>query len=230
MSDTQRADDSEFLDGSLEHEVEGPRGRWYSARHLVVSGLACLLLGFGVGTSITTRKYSQREQARYRFTEIDRGFVDDMLDHHDQAVEMSLITLERPGISSVVKHFATEVIVFQRYEVGQLESRLDAWGLERGEDDRVAMAWMGMGTKVADMPGMATAADLDRLQKAEGVNANREFLTLMRAHHNGGIHMAEYARQQATDSDVQLLATRMATNQKQEVAEYTQALAGLPAA
>ncbi len=215
LTDTQRAD-----------EPEAP-GSWHSTRHLVAASLACLVLGFGVGTSIATQKYTKREQARYRYTAVDSGFVNDMLDHHDQAVEMSLITLDRPGISSAVKHFATEVLVFQRYEVGQLESRLDAWGLERAEDDRVAMRWMGMGTIVAEMPGMASTADLERLTQASGVEADRAFLTLMTSHHKGGVHMAEYARDHATDSDVVLLATRMATNQQQEIAEYTQTLEAL---
>jgi uncharacterized protein (DUF305 family) len=216
-------------DTTAQHDVGlEPEARWYSVRHLIAASLACLLLGLGAGTAYSTRKYSSREQDRFRFTEVDQGFVNDMLDHHDQAVEMSLITLDRPGISAAVKHFATEVVVFQRYEIGLLEGRLDVWGMERGAEDRAAMAWMGMRTNVAAMPGMASSEDLLRLKSATGVAADREFLTLMRAHHKGGVHMAEFARDNASDAEVVVLATRMAIDQKLEVDEYTRTLDGLP--
>lgn len=216
-------------DTTPQHDVGiEPEARWYSVRHVVAASLACLLLGLGAGTAYSTRKYSGRAQDRFRFTEVDQGFVNDMLDHHDQAVEISLITLDRPGISAAVKHFATEVVVFQRYEIGLLEGRLDVWGMDRGAEDRVAMAWMGMGTTVVDMPGMASADDLLRLRNAVGVEADREFLTLMRAHHKGGVHMAEFAGDNASDAEVAVLATRMATDQKLEVEEYTRTLNGLP--
>ncbi len=214
-------------DTTPQHVGIAPEERWYSVRHVIAASFSCLLLGLGAGTAYSTQKYSSRAQDRFRFTEVDQGFVNDMLDHHDQAVEMSLITLDRPGISAAVKRFATEVIVFQRYEIGLLEARLDEWGVDRGAEDRVAMAWMGMGTTVVDMPGMASSDDLLRLKNAAGVEADREFLTLMRAHHKGGVHMAEFARDNASDAEVAVLATRMATDQKLEVEEYTKTLNGL---
>ncbi len=223
--DTEHAEQSS--EGVGAGEDAQPESTTYTRRQVFAASLATLLLGVGAGMAYTTKSWVDRERARDRPTAVDLGFVNDMLDHHDQAVEMSLITLGRPGISGNVRNFATEVIVFQRYEIGLLEGRLNVWGEQRGEDDRTAMTWMGMGSKVSEMPGMASADDLGRLKTATGTDADREFFTLMRAHHKGGVHMADYAATNAADGEVISLASRMSYNQKLEVTEYTRALASL---
>ena len=200
----------------------------FSRRQVFGAAIAGLVFGVGAGMAYVTRSTLDPERQQSQPTTIDQGFVNDMLDHHDQAVEMSLITLGRPGISGSTRQFATEVIIFQRYEIGLLEGRLNAWGVERAEETRKAMVWMGMGTSVKSMPGMASITDLDRLRSASGRDADREFLTLMRAHHQGGIHMAEYARDKARDREIVGLASRMAYNQALEVTEYTRALDAIP--
>jgi uncharacterized protein (DUF305 family) len=78
-----------------------------------------------------------------------------------------------------------------------------------------------MGTSVADMPGMQTDEALDELAAASGREADRLFFTMMREHHIGGVHMAEYAAEHAGSSRVRELASRMARFQTTEVAEYT---------
>jgi uncharacterized protein (DUF305 family) len=219
-------DDNEE-DDDIEEDNEAS-GTWFTRRQVLAASFAGLVLGVGVGTSVTKKLLQDRERQRNRPTDVDLGFVNDMLDHHDQAVEMSLITLNKQDISVPVRQFATEIVIFQRYEIGLLEARLTVWGRERAADDRTAMAWMGMGSKVSDMMGMAQPDDLERLKNATGADADREFLTLMRSHHEGGVPMAEYAATQASDFEVLILATRMAKVQRLEVTEYTRFLDALP--
>ena len=101
--------------------------------------------------------------------------------------------------------------------------------VERGDPDRLTMAWMGMGTPLATMNGMASQADLGRLANASGVEADRLFLELMTEHHRGGIHMAEYTAAHARDDETIALAVRMARNQALEITEYQRALRAVPA-
>ena len=96
-----------------------------------------------------------------------------------------------------------------------------AWHQQRGDLERTSMQWMDMGTPVAAMPGMATAAELENLKGAGGADADRLFLTMMREHHRGGVHMSLYAAAHASDGDVRELATRMAKCQQVEVNEYS---------
>lgn len=51
-------------------------------------------------------------------------------------------------------------------------------------------------------------------------DADALFLELMAEHHRGGIHMADYAADNASDPGARALAARMARNQAIEVNEY----------
>jgi uncharacterized protein (DUF305 family) len=151
---------------------------------------------------------------------VDVGFLRDMIDHHEQAVAMARITTRAEGIDPSTRSSAEEVMLLQQREVGLMDAQLDAWGRIRGDLDRTAMQWMDMGTSVADMPGMQTDEALDELAAASGREADRLFFTMMREHHIGGVHMAEYAAEHAGSSRVRELASRMARFQTTEVVEY----------
>jgi uncharacterized protein (DUF305 family) len=75
------------------------------------------------------------------------------------------------------------------------------------------------------MPGMASEADLDKLATLSGVEADEFFVQLMTAHHEGGIHMAEYASGNAENDEVRDMATSMMTSQRDEIAEMQRELA-----
>jgi len=152
---------------------------------------------------------------------VDEGFLLDMSEHHDQAVTMALYELAN-GQDPTVRQFATEVLLSQRQELGQMARMLAERRVSRPDydADRPAMGWMEMATTVGTMPGMASPADLDRLEQSEGREADLLFLELMMAHHEGGIHMAEDAAANAEDPAVRELAARIAKVQASEVAEY----------
>jgi uncharacterized protein (DUF305 family) len=158
---------------------------------------------------------------------VDVGFLRDMIDHHDQAVYMAQITVSKPGIDNTVRAFAQEVMIGQRWEIGRMDAWLDDWGLLRGDPDRTAMRWMGMSTSVAGMPGMQPDERVDELLGASGQDANRLFLTMMKDHHQGGVHMAKDAARHADTKKVRELAEMMAANQETEIREYDQVLARL---
>ncbi|HEY6532850.1 MAG TPA: DUF305 domain-containing protein [Acidimicrobiales bacterium] len=162
---------------------------------------------------------------------VDEGFLLDMSEHHDQAVTMAIHELAN-GQDPTARDFATEVLLSQRQELGQMARMLAERGVGRPDrdPDRPAMGWMGMSATVATMPGMASDADLERLRTAEGLEADVLFLTLMQAHHEGGIHMAEEAAANAEDPAVRELALRIARVQASEVAEYQVLLDELQAA
>ncbi len=177
-----------------------------------MAALACTLLGVGIGRVWTNRRADPGV--------IDVGFVRDMIDHHDQAIAISLVTLGKDDLNEHVRNFATEVLIFQRWEIGLMDARLGEWGLQRGDLDRTAMTWMAMSSTVPAMPGMAAPEEIDALEAANGADADRLFLIMMGEHHRGGVHMAEYAAEHAADDRVVALAARMASNQRVEVNEY----------
>jgi uncharacterized protein (DUF305 family) len=110
-----------------------------------------------------------------------------------------------------------------------MDAWLADWGYARGDlDRRDIMAWMDSPPLgVADMPGIQPDERLEELEAATGVDKARLFLTMMRAHHEGGIHMAEYAAEHASTEKVRDFARFVATNQRKEVVEYDVKLATL---
>jgi uncharacterized protein (DUF305 family) len=152
---------------------------------------------------------------------VDVGFLQDMIDHHEQGIEMGRMMLQKDDIDPVVRTLAEEVILIQQREVGLMDAQLSFWGKVRGELDRRTMGWMGMDTSVETMPGMQSQAAIDELDAATGAEADRLFLTMMRDHHQGGVHMAQDAARHADSSRVRDLAGRIAKSQSSEIEEYT---------
>jgi uncharacterized protein (DUF305 family) len=150
---------------------------------------------------------------------VDVGFLQDMIAHHEQAIQLGLLGVHNAADDDVA-HFAQESIVAQQWEIGYMTALLEDWGFDTGDLDRDTMTWMDMPTSIEDMPGMATAEEMAAFRRASGAEADAMFLELMSRHHQGGIHMAEEAAERAGDDRVRELAERMAFNQQREIAEY----------
>jgi uncharacterized protein (DUF305 family) len=184
-------------------------GPWHVAGVALAVAVVAAFLGAAVWDRVSTPSADS----------VDVGFLADMRSHHAQAVEMANLAIQTAG-DATVRDFAKEVLMFQQYEIGYMEALSEDWGQFPADPERSAMAWMGMGTPVDAMPGMATPEQLDALAEARGSEADALFLQLMTEHHLGGIHMAEHAAERAGDQRVRDLAARMASAQAKEVGEY----------
>ncbi len=190
-----------------------PQRRGLSTTKIVILVLACAFLAGAAGYLLGDRTSGPSDSA------VDVGFLHDMLDHHEQAVTMASVTTANAS-DPIVRDFAREVLIEQRYEIGLMDAYLQARDEVRGDPERDAMAWMGMGMPVAQMPGYASEDELDALQSASPEEQNEVFLELMIAHHRGGVAMAEYAARHAEDPRVRRLAEVMADVQAKEIIEY----------
>lgn len=186
------------------------RPSWAQA---IILALALAFLGGSVGYVIGDGRPPGESST-------DVGFLRDMIDHHEQAVLMARLTLMK-DVDPITRSFADEVVVFQMREIGLMDAQLDAWGHTRGDLERDAMTWMGMNSAVSAMPGMQSPEAIQALIDADGLEADRLFLTMMREHHRGGLHMADHAAEHADSGRVRTLARRMADLQRSEVGEYT---------
>jgi uncharacterized protein (DUF305 family) len=158
---------------------------------------------------------------------VDAGFARDMGRHHEQAVEMANLALERSE-DAEVRQLAFDISATQTNQAGRMQGWLSLWGLPRVDGE--VMAWMeggtdgatdhaGHGTAAADgavMPGMATEAELAELRALTGPAFDVRFLQLMIRHHQGGREMAEHGRDAATVPAVRRLAESIADTQGAE--------------
>jgi uncharacterized protein (DUF305 family) len=156
--------------------------------------------------------------------QVDTGFLQDMREHHEQAVYMSFVYRSLPDIDPGLSTVAVSIIMGQNQEIGRMVQMLRVLGEPEANEGETSMAWMGMPVERGQMPGMATEADLDKLATLSGREADEFFVQLMTTHHEGGIHMAEYASGNAKNDEVQAMATSMMTSQRDEIAEMQREL------
>lgn len=149
---------------------------------------------------------------------VEAGFLRDMSTHHAQAVEMSMIAHANSTNAAVVS-LAGDIALTQQGQINYMQAWLRDWNLSpTGSQPR--MAWMpGGADEVVNglMPGMATPDQLAALRKATGTQLDIQYLTLMRQHHLGGIHMAQEALALSKNKNVDWLAQQMVANQQDEL-------------
>ncbi|GAA1209862.1 DUF305 domain-containing protein [Rhodoglobus aureus] len=155
--------------------------------------------------------------------ETDIGFFTDMALHHAQALALCQRVLGRDNGDSV-QSLATEILQNQSYERGVMYTWLTVWG-ESTAPPKTVMAWIGMEIPAAEMTGLATDEQVILLSTTTGMAQGRLFLSLMRAHHVGGMHMAASARENAATSVVRSTADLMSSFQNYEIGIIDQLLA-----
>jgi uncharacterized protein (DUF305 family) len=146
-----------------------------------------------------------------------------MIVHHDQAVLMALLIRDKTA-DPLLKSMATDVILTQENQMGQMIGWLNLWGLP-ATGTQPPMAWMGHEV-AGPMPGMATPMELARLATLTGTEADAEFLRLMSRHHQGAIPMAEFAAARSGVPAVRALARAIVTSQQAEIAAMEEMLEG----
>jgi uncharacterized protein (DUF305 family) len=152
--------------------------------------------------------------------DVDVGFLQDMRSHHDQAVQMAFMYLAMPDTDPGLRVVARNIVLSQGIDIGRMIQLLrDMDEPEAAPETDEAMAWMGMPTPRDRMPGMATEEQLDEFGASRGAAADQTFVDLMTAHHQGGIHMAEFAATEADNEEVRAMAESLATSQAEEIAE-----------
>lgn len=186
---------------------------WQNPVNVVVMLLAGLMMAAAIGWSVGHNDGPPRHSA------VDTGFLQDMRYHHEQAFDMSIAFLDRPGTDPGLRTVARTIVRGQGIEIGRMIEMLREAGEEEAAPDDRAMDWMGMPTPLDEMPGMAAPEDLDRLIRASGREADELFVELMTAHHEGGIEMAEYEADHGQWTKVRSFATAMAAAQRSDVAE-----------
>ena len=203
---------------------EPPAGRSLRTVLIALLAVAALVLAGSLGYLA-----GHRRAAMPGTNSVDAGFAWDMAVHHRQAVTMAGYTRDHTT-DGVIRTLAFDIETSQFNQVGQMQGWLDTWGLPP-ENPRAPMVWMaGSGhdqmALSADglMPGMATQAQLTKLQTLTGKPLDIYFLQLMLHHHQGGLPMAQWGATHAKMSYVRNAAHKMEQGQSAEIVLMEQLL------
>jgi uncharacterized protein (DUF305 family) len=210
-------DDSPDVDHSLD-EDDGDRGAVAMFSLLQTIAIVALAVVLAVGLTLF---FTGDDEGS--FNEADIGFLSDMTTHHQGAITLGFEYLPNEN-DSVVGHTAREVVLNQSQEIATMNNFLTEAGdaADQIQGDDVAMEWMGHPVDPADMPGMATAEELEQLAAASGVEADDLFSRLMIAHHAAGAEMAEYEAEHGENETVRSFAAKVAKIQRIEIAELNE--------
>lgn len=129
----------------------------------------------------------------------DATFIDGMVEHHEGAVSMAetvLVQSERAEL----REMAEAVIAAQTAEITQMQAWRAAW-----YPDLPASGGMEM-----DMGDMSISTD-------ESIPFDQRFLVAMISHHEGALHMAEAALENAEHEEIRTLANEIITTQSIEI-------------
>jgi uncharacterized protein (DUF305 family) len=153
------------------------------------------------------------------FNQADVTFAQQMIPHHQQAVEMAEMVESRTDNPQVLD-LAAQIRQAQAPEIEQLTSWLQAWGAPMPMPE---MEGMDHG----DMSGMMTSEDMSELEKAKGADFDRMWLQMMIEHHTGAIEMANTELQQAVNTDAKELAQQIIDAQQVEITTMSNLLAAI---
>ena len=187
---------------------------WYrNPINIVVMLLAVLVLG-GTGGFVLGERNAVPDP-----NSTDIGFLQDMRQHHEQAVEMAFRFIIKTDVDPTLQTVAYEIIVGQQLEIGRMIQLLREYGAAEANESGTGMAWMQQPVPLDRMPGLASEDDLAALDVASGAEADSIFSRLMIAHHEGGILMAEHAEDHAGTSEVVKFAAGIVSGQTSEIHE-----------
>jgi uncharacterized protein (DUF305 family) len=124
----------------------------------------------------------------------DVEFMQGMIMHHGQAVEMTALIESHTGNKDlrllgarISKSQSDEINFMKRW----LTSRGEPLSMPKHEMSGMEMPGMDMSSHQMLMPGMLTPKQMEALRKAKGAEFDQLFLTGMIQHHNGALIMVK---------------------------------------
>jgi uncharacterized protein (DUF305 family) len=146
----------------------------------------------------------------------DVAFAQHVIDHHRQALQMAAMA-EGRAADAGVKELAGRIKGAQQPEIDTMNEWLTAWG-KPAPMPAASMASDMPGMQHGAMPGMMSAEDMTTLMGAKGGTFDKQFLTMMIAHHEGAVQMAQQEAAQGSNADAKALAQKIVTDQQAEIA------------
>ena len=170
----------------------------------------------GMGSSASPATSSSATAA---FNNADVTFVQMMIPHHEQAVDMSNMLLAKSGVDPDVQALAQQIKAAQGPEITLMTGWLTAWGQPTASGEMGGMHHGGE-------DGVMTPGQMEALDGADGANGQRLYLEGMIKHHIGAVTMAREELDDGQNRDAVNLARTITDTQTVEITTLENLLAG----
>ena len=151
------------------------------------------------------------------FNDADVTFAQQMIPHHEQAIEMAQMAQGRASSDEVLE-LAANIEAAQGPEIDTLRGWLEAWGEDVPSGGMGGMDHGDMGDDSGgSMAGMMDEEEMNDLMASSGTEWDRMFLEMMIEHHEGAVSQAETEVAEGENPD----AITMAKNIKHDKASVS---------
>jgi uncharacterized protein (DUF305 family) len=137
------------------------------------------------------------------FNRADLMFMNMMIIHHDQAIEMAELAENRTDNENILE-LSENISEAQRAENRQMAEWLREQGYQRPRDGH-------------RMAGMASEKQIQELRSSKGSQFDRKFAELMIGHHEGGIRMAWSFSRRGSHPELLEMEEEMIETQEKEI-------------
>ena len=165
-----------------------------------------------MGHSMDSHDSMHSDSSDSKFTGADTMFLQMMIPHHQQAIDISELALQKSKNAELLD-LATVIIRDQKSEITQMKAWLD----EAGASEDMGHSMQGMG-------GMLNDEDLAALEKATGRDFDTLWLKGMIAHHDGAIHMSEMIKD-ASNLEIKAFGEKIVQDQSTQITQMKKMLA-----
>ena len=145
------------------------------------------------------------------FTGADTMFLQMMIPHHQQAVDISNLALKSSTDPELID-LAKTIITGQSAEIKEMKM----WLNQAGASEDMGHTMHGMG-------GMLDAAELSALAKASGKDFDTLWLKGMIGHHDGAIHMTQMI-EDASNPDIKAFGEAIVKDQTAQIIQMKKML------
>ncbi|MEO8163107.1 MAG: DUF305 domain-containing protein [Ilumatobacteraceae bacterium] len=149
------------------------------------------------------------------FNDADVVFVQEMIQHHEQAIEMADLALaDSAGASSEVINLAQRIKDAQNSELEMMNGWLEDWdkSMTMGSTSDHSMGDM-------NTEGMMSDDEMATMGGMMGSEFDMTWSGAMIEHHRGALGMANAIKQDGMNSDVMKLADQIISGQTSEITE-----------
>jgi len=178
-------------------------------KNTILVGAVLLIVGVGLGYMISASNTSisgthMMGDGSMMGQNIDQHFIVQMIPHHEGAVEMAKVALERSKRPEILS-LAQGIIEAQTREINDMTSWYRSWFGS-------APPAGGMGMMMEGMIG-----DTDELARVADAEFDREFILQMIPHHEMAIMMASMLQATTVRPEMKTLADNIITSQSREI-------------
>lgn len=185
-------------------------------RNSLIIGIIALIIGGIAGYGLANKPLVQPQQNGHMMNNgsmqeknngqnIDQHFIVQMIPHHEGAIAMAKVALERSKREEI-RSLAQGIIEAQEKENSDMRSWYQTWFGSAPPANSMGMM---------HMDGMT--GDIEELKRVAEADFDREFIDQMIPHHEMAIMMAQMLQASTERSEMKQLADNIITSQSREI-------------